>query len=68
MILPDNIKFVPLSPISNADEDGHYQSAIEFALNDVSIKNIAITGRYGAGKSSIIHTFINNNSNKWKLY
>lgn len=34
-----------------------YQEALDFAFNDPDIKNIAVTGAYSAGKSSIIETY-----------
>lgn len=49
-----------LSPIDNADPDGHYSNALLWALQctaDKDIKNIALTGPYGSGKSSILRTF-----------
>lgn len=53
-----------LTPIDNADEDKTYSNAIEWALenrNTRNIKNIALTGSYGSGKSSILKTFQKNN-------
>lgn len=51
-------KFTPLSPTDAAENVDDYLSAIEWALNKRDkIKNIAITGPYGSGKSSIIQTF-----------
>lgn len=48
----------PLSPTSNAENSGDYLDAIKWALdNRKTIRNIAITGPYGSGKSSIIQTF-----------
>lgn len=38
-------------------ELGEYQYAILSALNNPEIKNIAITGPYGSGKSSVLKTF-----------
>jgi hypothetical protein len=55
-----------LTPIDNADEDKTYSNAIEWALenrNKKNIKNIALTGSYGSGKSSILKTFQKNNPN-----
>lgn len=53
-----------LTPIDNADEDKTYSNAIKWALenrNTRNIKNIALTGSYGSGKSSILKTFQKNN-------
>ena len=55
-----------LTPIDSADEDKTYSNAIEWALensNTKNIKNIALTGSYGSGKSSILKTFQKNNQN-----
>lgn len=51
-----------LSPINDADKDGHYSNMLLWALqnrNEKDIKNIALTGPYGSGKSSILKTFEN---------
>src|SRR5690606_13644280 len=55
--------YSPLSPIGNADKDKHYTNALNWALqtrHENDIRNIAITGPYGSGKSSVIKTFQNN--------
>jgi len=46
--------FIALSPVDNADPDGSYAKALSFSLENSSINNIALTGPYGSGKSSII--------------
>lgn len=54
------VAYSSLSPISNCDEDGHYTSVLSWALQnrkEQDIKNIALTGPYGSGKSSILKTF-----------
>ncbi len=51
-------KFSDLAPIDNADEDGVYSDAIRFALSKDKVSNIALTGPYGSGKSSIIQSFL----------
>lgn len=56
----DSHGFDDLAPVENADKDKsykHYADALTYALNNDRIKNIAITGPYGSGKSSIIRTF-----------
>ena len=50
--------FVNLAPTNEADEKGTYCHALRFATNDEKIRNIALTGPYGSGKSSIIQTFL----------
>jgi hypothetical protein len=55
-----------LSPYDKADEDRYYAKALSWALinnEKHNIKNIALTGTYGSGKSSILVTFIKNNTN-----
>lgn len=51
-------KFVDLAPTDNADKAGVYSDAILFATNNVKVYNIALTGPYGSGKSSIIQSFL----------
>lgn len=53
-------KFVDLAPTDEADKTGIYSEAILFATNNSKISNIALTGPYGSGKSSIIQTFLRN--------
>jgi len=51
--------FHPLTPTDKAEDCEIYLESIEWALkNRKTIKNIAISGTYGSGKSSIIKTFI----------
>lgn len=52
--------FVDLAPIDFADQDGLYQEALHFAMRNSSIRNVAITGPYGSGKTSVINTFEKN--------
>lgn len=54
---PNPNAFEDLTPVNNADEDGEYSEAILWALKNEDIKNIAITGPYGSGKSSVLRTF-----------
>ncbi|MFC5683012.1 YobI family P-loop NTPase [Flavobacterium sp. MAHUQ-51] len=59
----ENLAYTSLSPIDNGDENGHYSRALLWALKnrkEKDIKNIALTGSYGAGKSSILKTFQKN--------
>lgn len=44
-----------------------YQEAIDYALDDKDIKNIAITGIYGSGKSSVIESYKNKSKKKHKF-
>jgi hypothetical protein len=45
-----------LTPVSDADL-AEYESALLYALTEKDIRNIAITGVYGSGKSSLIKSF-----------
>ena len=45
---------VPLIPKYLVEEHGGYATAIEAALKDDQIRNIALSGNYGVGKSSIL--------------
>lgn len=59
----EDLGYSSLSPIDNGDENGHYSKAILWALQNrkkEDIKNIALTGPYGSGKSSILKTFQKN--------
>lgn len=51
-------KFVDLAPTDKADEAGVYSEAILFATSNTKVANIALTGPYGSGKSSIIQSFL----------
>jgi hypothetical protein len=57
-------KYVALTPVNTADSDGHYSEAIEAALKNDDVMNIALTGPYGSGKSSIIKSFEKRNSSQ----
>lgn len=51
-------RFVDLAPTSDADPNGIYSKALTFATTNEKVYNIALTGPYGSGKSSIINTFL----------
>ncbi|GAA6137517.1 P-loop NTPase fold protein [Arenicella sp. 4NH20-0111] len=51
-------KFVDLAPTDEADKAGIYSEAILFATNNAKVSNIALTGPYGSGKSSVIQSFL----------
>ncbi|WP_209349356.1 hypothetical protein [Pontixanthobacter sp. CEM42] len=53
----DCAPFVDLAPIDNADLKRGYRDAMQFAMANSRIFNIALSGPYGSGKSSIISTF-----------
>ena len=55
--------YLSLSPQinENVDKDGVYDDALNWAIKEESVKNIALTGIYGSGKSSILKKFQQNN-------
>ena len=58
----NNEKLRTLTPTDNAENIDTYLNSLKWALyNSNTIKNIAISGPYGAGKSSIIGTYIKKN-------
>ncbi|MDC4606695.1 hypothetical protein OHV64_17750, partial [Acinetobacter baumannii] len=56
-------QYFPLTPIPNADEDQVYNEMLTSALQQKDVKNIALTGPYGSGKSSVLLTFQKSNPN-----
>ena len=56
-----NLPYKSLSPESNAENRKNYFETIDWAINKEEIYNVAITGPYGSGKSSIIKTFFQKN-------
>lgn len=48
--------FEKLAPIDNADIEV-YEEAINFAFENADIRNIAISGAYGSGKSSVLASY-----------
>lgn len=55
---PNKVGLEPLYPSTEPDEHGIYIDALNDALLDDDIHNIALTGGYGSGKSSILKGFI----------
>lgn len=54
-----DITFTPLTPTDEAKDCDSYMEALSWALNQDKIHNIAISGPYSSGKSSVIRTFLN---------
>lgn len=52
----DGYKFQKLTPISDV-ELGVYENAIDFVFDNNDLKNIAISGQYSAGKSSLVESY-----------
>ena len=57
--IPDDLPFQPLTPTEDAKDIEAYVQAMDFAYSPKNgqIRNIAVTGRYGAGKSSFLRTY-----------
>ena len=51
-----NYKFEKLTPVDNVELEV-YNEAIDYVFKNDDVKNIAISGAYGAGKSSIIESY-----------
>lgn len=51
-------KFIDLAPTDDADVAGVYSDALLYATRNPNVSNIALTGPYGSGKSSIIKSFL----------
>ena len=58
-------QYLSLTPITSADEDNAYSDMLRFALSQNKTNNIAVTGPYGSGKSSVLQTFQKQNP-QWK--
>lgn len=52
-------RFEKLTPKKDIDNLEFYEEALDFALFDNDVRNVAITGIYGAGKSSILESYKN---------
>lgn len=63
-------KLLPLSPKDDLENENHYKvykSYLDDAINDIHIHNIAVTGKYGSGKSSIVDTYFNKKTDFLKV-
>lgn len=49
--------FEDFTPIILADKDDKYSDIIKYTVENANSKNVALTGPYGSGKSSILKTF-----------
>lgn len=63
----DHFEYVDLAPTDKADKSGIYSDALIFATKNRNVSNIALTGPYGSGKSSIIKTFLKRYRKYWFL-
>ncbi len=51
-------EYKDLTPTDNIENGDEYFEALKWAFNNKKVKNIALAGSYGSGKSSIIETFL----------
>lgn len=58
----DSYKFQKLTPFSDV-ELGVYKNAIDFVFANDDLKNVAISGQYSAGKSSLVESYKKKHSN-----
>lgn len=52
-----DVKFQKLTPSDNLENIDIYEKALDFAINDPEIHNVAVTGPYGSGKTSVLKTY-----------
>ncbi|WP_110877665.1 hypothetical protein [Franconibacter helveticus] len=56
--LPES-KYTSLTPKKIKDTEGNtYFKALRYALSQKDVRNIAVTGAYGAGKSTVLHSYM----------
>lgn len=53
----DYLKYLDLSPTSNASDIEEYSEALNYCLKNDDILNVAVSGTYGSGKSSFLKTY-----------
>ena len=57
-----------LSPNNSIENIGNYKTYLDEALKNEKIRNIALSGNYGSGKSSIISTYFEQSENRKNNY
>ena len=55
------IEYVTLTPDDKIANGAEYLNALKWAIDGKKARNIALSGPYGSGKSSVIETFLKNN-------
>lgn len=56
-----SFEYEDLGPVDEIGKGDEYLKALKWAFENPRVKNIALTGPYGSGKSSIIETFLKHN-------
>ncbi len=68
----ENLAPIDYNQIASDEFETNYYKIYKDALNNVTqdklIKNVGVTGGYGTGKSSIIHSYFNELKNKTSIY
>ena len=60
----DKSKYVSLAPRNEKRKEyDEYYKALDFSIEEKTIKNIAVTGSYGSGKSSVLDSYLKNRKN-----
>lgn len=62
-----NLRLVDLTPTDSAEDCDAYFEAIDQGMKNPNVKNIALTGPYGSGKSSIIKSYEKQRSGIYRL-
>ena len=60
------IPFQNLAPIDNVKDEVSFK-AIDYALSEKKIHNVALTGNYGSGKSSVLASYIKQQKDKHRF-
>ena len=55
----------PLTPTQDASDIEAYKSRLDAAFSISDVRNIAVTGKFGAGKSSVLKTYFNGKKVLW---
>ncbi|MBR3592847.1 MAG: hypothetical protein IKL46_08345 [Clostridia bacterium] len=58
---PSETEYVTLTPDDRIANGSEYLNALNWAIDGKKATNIALSGPYGSGKSSVIETFLKNN-------
>lgn len=64
----DDALYHALTPNNDIQNGQEYMAALDWALNQDDIRNIAISGPYGSGKSSVISTYFKERDRKNVLF
>ena len=55
---PEELGYRDLTPKSDAENSQEYIKALHWAIKKKEVKNVALSGPYGSGKSSVIKTYL----------